>query len=299
MKNDPLVSVIIPAFKAAPFIKECLDAVLKQSYENYEIIVVDDGSPDNQKDIIQPYLDNNKNIKYYYQPNKGVSAARNSGFKISKGDLVAFLDADDVWMPNNLEVKVHAIQKDNIGMVHSNAYLIDEHSNLIEGELSGSEGQLLNKLLAWKDTVVPGPSSILIKRKVVENIGLWDEELSTSADQDFFIRVASKYPVGKVFLNTWKYRIHPHNMHKNIELMEKDVLYIFSKAKKNKLFSNKNFERACFANMYMILASSWAGDGKNLKRGAYFLIKSLLVHPQSILVVIKKVIGKLIINHGS
>lgn len=290
--EGPLVSVIIPAYKAAPYIKECVESVLKQSYRSFEIIVVDDGSPDNQKDILEPYLVENENIHYYYQQNKGVAAARNKGFDYSKGTLISFLDADDVWMSDNLALKVSKILNSEYGLVHSGAFFINEYSSLLEGHLSGEEGNLLNAMLAWEKTQIPGPSSVLLKREVIEEVGFWDESLSTSADQDFFIRVANKYKIGKVEKFSWKYRIHGQNMHKNIEVMERDVLRTFQKAKLNNLFYSKPFEKKCFANMYSILGASWAGDGGDFFRGGLFFLRAIERDPLVMAKLVRKIISR-------
>lgn len=291
--ESPLVSVIIPAYNAAPYLEECLDSVLGQTYQNLEIIIIDDGSPDHQKEVIMPFVKKFEIVHYHYQDNRGVAAARNKGLVFAKGEYIAFLDADDVWLEDNLSLKVRKLKENDFGLVHSGAYFIDENSDLIEGELAGEEGNLLNEMLAWKGTQIPGPSSILVKREVLEKVGFWDEKLSTSADQDFFIRVASNYKIGKVPCISWKYRIHGQNMHKNIKVMEKDVLYTFQKARKYNLFYSKSFERKCFANMYLILAASWAGDGENLGRGMVFCWKSICTKPVSIIKITQMLASKI------
>ena len=107
---NPLISVIIPSYKAENYITETVNAVLAQSYSPIEIIVIDDGSPCNQAKVIQELDRLHENVKYIYQENAGVSAARNHGLKISKGDYIAFLDADDVWLPENLMLKFQKLQ---------------------------------------------------------------------------------------------------------------------------------------------------------------------------------------------
>lgn len=291
--ETPLVSVIIPAYNAALYLEECLNSVLSQTYQNLEIIIVDDGSTDRQKEVIYTYLTKFENVHYHYQQNRGVAAARNKGLEFAKGEYIAFLDADDVWLENNLSLKVQRFGEGDFGLVHSGAYLIDANSDLIEGQLVGKEGNLLNDMLAWKSTLVPGPSSILVKCDVIEKVGFWDENLSTSADQDFFIRIASQFKIGRVPELSWKYRIHSQNMHKNIKVMETDVLYTFHKARRNNLFYSKSFERKCFANVYLILAASWAGDGRNLLRGMIFCWKSVFTQPLVIIKVTKIISTKL------
>lgn len=288
----PLVSVIIPAYNSADFIADTIESVLTQSFTDFELIVVDDGGTDGQKRVIENFLLQDQRIKYLFQENKGVSAARNTGFKHSSGKYIAFLDADDVWLPDNLAVKLEKLQDNDFGLVHSDAIFINEKSGIIPGGLSGREGHLLNDLLSWNGTQVPGPSSILMKREVLDATGLFDESLSTSADQDFFIRVAARYRIGRVAEVTWKYRIHNANMHKNITAMEHDVLIVFNKAKSNGLFHNKRFERKCFAITYLVLAASWAGDGRNKIRAFLFLLRAFYKDPLLIRSMWSKVLKK-------
>ncbi|MBL0742450.1 glycosyltransferase family 2 protein [Chryseolinea lacunae] len=275
----PLISVIIPAYNSAPFIRETIAGVLQQTERDLEVIVIDDGSTDNQREYIEALAAGDARVRYYYQPNAGVCAARNNGFRKSSGKFVAFLDADDVWLPNNLALKLEKFKSGDYGLVHSAAIIIDEHSQPQGKEMSGKEGNLVAGLLALQETQVPGPSSILVKRDVVEQVGVFDEILTTSADYEFFLRVAHQFTIGKVDAVTWKYRIHANNMHKNIARMEHDMLYVFGRAAHQKFFGSKAFEDECFARLYLMLAASWAGDGKSLMKGLRWGWKSFVKKP--------------------
>jgi glycosyltransferase involved in cell wall biosynthesis len=288
--SNPLVSVIIPAHNSMRYIGETIESVLAQSYSNLEVIVVDDGSTDQQGEIILSLASKDSRIRYFSKCNQGVSNARNTGFNLSKGDYVAFLDADDVWLPDNLSEKIEKIQSGNFGLVHSDASIIDEDSKLLDRVMKGGEGRLLSAMLEMTSTQVPGPSSIVLKRSTIKNVGLFDTRLSTSADQDFFLRFANFYPIGRVSKPTWKYRIHSNNMHKNIALMEHDVLAVYKKASINKQFSSWWYERKCYSSMYLILAASWIGDGKNWWRGFYFTILAFLQHPDAWLNFTKRIL---------
>lgn len=278
--KDILVSVIIPAYKAGQYIEETIQSVLNQTHKNLELIIVDDGSPDNQADIIAPIAAPDNRIQYIKQVNGGVSSARNHGYQLSKGVFLAFLDADDVWLPTNIEEKLAKFALDDeLGLVHSDAKIIDSNSKETGGFLSGKEGWLLDDLLSWEGACIPAPSSILVKRSVIEKVGDFCLKLSNAADQEFFFRVAKHYKIGRVAKPLWCYRVHSNNMHSNVALMEKDALVAYQCAKENKLFHSKTFERYCFARMYKIVGASWWGDGKNKTRGFYFLLKSFLTNP--------------------
>lgn len=289
IKGNNLVSVIIPAYKAAKYIEETVLSVLNQTHSKLELIIVDDGSPDNQSEVIEKLLTTDHRIQYIKQANGGVSSARNHGFKRSKGNYIAFLDADDVWLPNNLEAKLKKFAEDTeLGLVHSDLEIIDGDSQLTGTTKSGKAGYILDDLLAWNGTCIPTPSSILVKREVVEKVGGFDLELSNAADQEFFFRVANKYKIGRVEQITWRYRVHDHNMHSNITVMEKDALLAYRRAEEHHLFKSRKFRNLCFSNMYMIMGASWWGDGNNKLKGIQYLVKALFLRPASISKIIKR-----------
>lgn len=285
----PKVSVIIPAYNSERYIEEAIDSVLNQRFTDFELLVIDDGSTDGQREKIMKYCNVDTRVRYIRQANQGVSAARNHGFNLSSGDLIAFLDSDDIWLPDNLSLKVSKVQSSDFGLVHSDAGLMDEYSNVLNKRMEGNEGWLLTQMLEWKETQIPGPSSILVKRTTLNSVGLFDTQLSTSADHDFFLRVAAKARIGRVSQVTWRYRVHSKNMHKNIALMEKDVMFLYQKASINNLFADRWFRGICYTNMYLTLAASWLGDGKNKKHATYFIMLALLRHPFTIINIFNRV----------
>ncbi len=290
--NLPLVSVIIPAYNAERYIKSTIRSVLLQDYKNLEIIVIDDGSTDNTATVVKKLANEDKRINYIHQQNGGVSSARNHGYKLSKGKYIAFLDADDIWLPDNIGKKVEYLQSDpDTGLVHSDALLIDENDNSLEETKQGKSGYILDDLLLWKGTCIPAPSSILVRREVLEEAGTFDTELSTSADQELFFRVAAKYKIGRVPEVTWHYRIHSQNMHSNIALMERDSLLAYKKATENKLFKNKTFRRKCHSNMYLILSGCWYHDGKNKSKAIRYALKSAWIYPAALYKLLRKMIS--------
>ena len=124
----PKISIITPAYNCAKFLPQTIESVLKQTFGDFEMIIVDDGSTDNTKQVIEPYLKNHPlKIKYIYQQNGGVSVARNTAVKNALGEFIAFLDADDMFLPNRLEESLRVIEKDkSIGLVHARSMRINE-----------------------------------------------------------------------------------------------------------------------------------------------------------------------------
>lgn len=116
------ISVIMPTYNSAHFISKSIESVLSQTYPNWELIIVDDGSTDNTRDIVNKYIQLDKRIKYFFQQNKGVSSARNKGISISNGVFVAFLDSDDLWLPQKIAIQTNDIVHYNADLVCCDAY---------------------------------------------------------------------------------------------------------------------------------------------------------------------------------
>lgn len=286
---SPLVSIIIPCYNAERFIGETIQSVINQTYTNWELIVINDGATDSSESIIQPFL-NDFRIHYFKKKNEGVSVARNTGIEKAKGEYIAFLDADDIWYPNNLKIKIEfLVNNPNFSWVYSDLGAINENGERLPNPAHGKDGNILEDILLWTSEVIPGPcSNIILKRECIESGLRFDSFLSTAADQDFTLYLSKDFK-GK-YLNEvlWDYRIISTSMSRNIKVMEKDHVYVFSKANKNELFKSNTFKLQCFANLYLILAGSWWVDGKNKLRGIYFISKAILTYPPIFLKLIKK-----------
>ena len=289
----PTVSIIIPTYKAETYIEQTLTSVLNQDFTDWEAWVIDDGSPDQSGVIAQAMAAKDNRIKYFRQKNAGVSAARNQGFALSQAPYLAFLDADDVWLFDNLSSKLARFEaQPELGLVHSDAQVIDEKGQTTGEIKQGIEGCILDDLLLWEQTCIPAPSSILVKRQALEEVGGFNTSLSNAADFEFFYRIAHRYPIGRIARSTWQYRVHGQNMHQNMQVMEADELRSYALARKNGLFRSAWFRKRCYANMYLILAASWWGN-QNKKRSLYWLFRALLLYPPVFLKLMDKIVRKL------
>ncbi|SMF97671.1 Glycosyltransferase involved in cell wall bisynthesis [Methylomagnum ishizawai] len=193
MNNAPLVSVVIPTYNREKWISNALDSVLLQSYVGYEIIVVDDGSTDATRRIVAQY---GAQVRYLYQDNAGVSAARNKGILEARGEWVAFLDSDDEWLPEKLERQLNLIDRHpELTMVASNVEIDDGIHKLryfdIRGKSfnSGPEHIIHQPLSAFCE-INFFPSSLLVKRAALLQAGLFDENLRLYEDRDLGCRLA-------------------------------------------------------------------------------------------------------------
>lgn len=231
MKEQPLVSVIIPAYNAEKYIKEAIESVLNQTYKNIELIVVDDGSTDNTAEIVKKYL-NDPRVKYIYQENKGLAGARNTGIKKAKGDYIAFLDADDFYLPEKIEKEVKFLKEHpEFDIVYCNMeHFYDGKSKILfqhRGPFySGNVFEkLLNKFFGQADT-------LLIPKKILDKIGLFDEKMRYSEDWDLLLRISwAGFKFGFIKEPLLRIRIHKgsHSDMNNQWKMKKDALYLFDK----------------------------------------------------------------------
>ncbi|MCU0435823.1 MAG: glycosyltransferase [Bacteroidia bacterium] len=282
------VSVIIPAYNASAFLAETIESVLAQSFAEFEVIVIDDGSTDDTLRLAQSYCRDTR-VQCVSIKNSGVSAARNAGFARAKGSFVAFLDADDVWLPDNLLHKVNLLHTNTQAVLaHAPVENIEADSRRTGVINAGKSGRVLHELLSWKSTVVPGPSSILVRREAIEKVNGFDVQLSTAADQDIFFRLAElgEFVMHHEVLSL--YRLHPNNMHRHIARMESDHIQVYRKAASRNAFGSEKFKRQCFAQLYLILAGSWWKNGGNKPRALRFMLKAVLVWPPSFMVLLRK-----------
>ncbi len=256
--TDPLVSVIIPNYNYSQYLREAIDSVLAQTYEQIEIVVVDDGSTDGSPEVLDSYDDR---IVAIFQTNCGVSTARNNGVSRSRGEFIAFLDADDAWLPAKIESQMKMFQADaEIGLVHVGVVEIDGSGKSLFERTNGMDGWVSEALLRFERPVIlGGGSGLMVPRRVFEEVGGFDTQLSTSADWDMFYQICSRYSVGFVSEILLKYRIHSSNMHGNIAAMEHDMMIGFEKAFANGGTADR---RKCYGNLHKILAGSYFRSGK-------------------------------------
>lgn len=228
MTNAQLkISVIIPVYNQALFIAEAIESILNQTHKVDEIVVVDDGSTDDLKNALKPY--NKSIILVNHTMNKGVAAARNSGIEKAKHELILFQDADDIAMENRVEYCVHAFQDREV------FYVRGLLQNFIEPDQKGF------KLLADKESLIamhsPGTGSLAVRKKIFNQIGLFDITLMLAEDIDWEMRARDKgfYPtiINELLI---KRRLHANNIsHLTVEAAAALRLKIFRK----NLFSKK------------------------------------------------------------
>lgn len=271
----PLVSVIMPAYNAAPFVKAAIDSVLAQTYSNIELIVVDDGSTDGTGEIVQRY---GSKLSYIYQRNSRQAAARNTGLWHAGGEVLAFIDADDIWLPEKLEKQVALLEQDpSLGLIYCSVKQIDEDGRVL-GELRANlRGDALPGILLGQ--VVGGMSStVVIPRWVLEWIGHFDVTLPPCEDTDMLWRAASCCPIDYVGEPLVLYRLHDNNSHQNVRAMAAAWKLLYRKALDNSRVRELGwrFRRQCYGRLYYMLAGDhahnklWASACYYAAYGAWF-----------------------------
>jgi glycosyltransferase involved in cell wall biosynthesis len=274
----PKVSAVIPNYNYSHYLGEAINSALMQTYSNVEVIVVDDGSTDASRDVLLTYGDS---IKVIFQQNGGVSAARNNGVAASSGEFVAFLDADDAWLPEKIEKQVAMFHDvPTLGLVHVGVDEIDAGGTSRRQRRDGSVGDATHDLLMLgRRGILGGGSGIMVPRSLFDDVGGFDTRLSTSADWDFFYRVASGHKVGFVDEVLINYRFHNTNMRGNVAAMERDMMLAFQKAFADR---QRDDEDAAYGSLYKTLAGSYfrAGEPGPFLRTAF---KSVVHQPANLL----------------
>src|SRR6266581_946708 len=214
-EDRPLVSVVIPCYNQAHFLREAIESVLAQTYPHFEVVVVDDGSTDNTAAVVAGY----PGVRYFRQENQGLAAARNTGLRHSVGERLVFLDADDRLMPHAIEVGL-ACFKD-----HPECAFVYGHSRFMtfDGSLfhwqprPRVEGDYYLALLQGCPIFATG--SVMYRREIFELVGGFDPSLSPAADYDLYYRIARQFPIRCHDQTIAEYRKHDTNMTRSSELM--------------------------------------------------------------------------------
>jgi glycosyltransferase involved in cell wall biosynthesis len=189
--SPPLVSVIIPTYNRASFLLEAIDSVFMQTFENVELIVIDDGSTDETAEALKKYQDR---LIYQVQDNQGVSAARNYGLLLSQGKWIAFLDSDDLWLPKKLETQLHFFsqnpeavicQTDEIWIRNGRRVNPQKKHQKFSGDIFAPSLKLC----------LVSPSAVMIQRDLFDRVGCFDEALPACEDYDLWLRISSQFPI--------------------------------------------------------------------------------------------------------
>lgn len=225
----PRVSVIIPCYNYAHLVGRAIRSVLEQTYTDFEIIVVDDGSTDNIPEVVAGFAGR---VRYIRQPNQGPNGARNQGIRAASGEFIALLDPDDEWLPRKLERQMTIMDSQpTVGLVYANVYLVEGLSGSIIGTYPSRlfrKGHVLQYL--YLHQFVPSPTP-LIRRLVFDRVGYFDPNAIGSDDWDMWLRIAAQFEFAYVAEPLAKYAVHASwGSHTTYQTYERDMLTFLKKS---------------------------------------------------------------------
>ena len=224
----PTVNVIIHTYNNERFIAETVESVLNQTYKEYEIVVVDDGSVDGTRDALIPYM---QKIRYHYKENGGIASAKNAGISLSETEFVAFLDHDDLWVPDKLQLQMeHFNENPQIGLVYAKYTSFRDGKELRTKPEKGYSGWIFKELLS-KSFIQT--STVVVKRECLDAVGPYDETFSLGDEYDMFLRISKKFQCGFIDKGLTRYRVHDTNASNNDFLFDNENLGVYKKIYNN------------------------------------------------------------------
>lgn len=272
-----MVSVIVPVYNAAKYVSKALESVFCQTFKDYEVIVVNDGSIDDSERVISLYQEK---IRYFSQENKGPACARNLGIRNARGNYVAFLDADDEWMPEKLERQMDLFKRDkSVKLIYTGGIFINEDGEYIGTIKSyfGNSEQVLRQLFI--SNCVSPINSVIVEKSCFSAVGCFDENLKVAEDWDLMIRTCRKYNFACIALPLVAQRkvrgSQSDNAKRNIS---NELIFL------RKLFSDKensgfwDLRRKSFSYRYFCAAWAFLEAGKR-KEALKYIFLSLITHP--------------------
>ena len=275
----PKISVIIPAYNAMTYLPETIKSVLNQTFNNFEVIVVNDGSSDETEQWVSQISD--PRVKLITQVNQGAAVARNTGISHAKGEYIAFLDADDLWESTKLDKQVEILNNNQkVGVVYCWAALIDG-TGKPTGRIfkSYAQGNIWERLT--ERNIIMCGSTAMVRRQCFQTCGNFDSNIKVAEDWDMWLRIATSYSFALVTEPLVRYRQHSNNKSKNSIKKLEDFRIIIEKAFKSAPFELLHLRNKSYAIVNYLLA--WKciqGIDKDSKQAEYFLKQALKHYPQ-------------------
>lgn len=272
----PTISVIIPVYNGEKTIKETIESVLNQTFRDFELIIINDGSQDATLEIIQAI--NDERIQVFSYQNSGVSASRNRALTKAKGEFISFIDADDLWTPNKLELQLKALQDNpQAAVAYSWSDWIDESGHFLRsGGHITVNGKAYEKLLL-RDFIESG-SNPLIRKQALDEVGCFEQSVTPAEDWDMWLRLAAIYEFVTVEVPQILYRISPNSASFNIVKMEAGSLKVIERVFAQAPESLQDLKRETLASRYNYLTFKALEGNLDRKKGliaARFLIQAL------------------------
>ncbi|MEB3181432.1 MAG: glycosyltransferase family 2 protein [Nostocaceae cyanobacterium] len=257
MSISPEISVVVPAYNVRDYIADALLSLESQTFENFEVLVVDDGSTDDTAEVVKPFIQRDARFRLLHKPNGGLSSARNFGIRHAKGKYIALLDGDDTYAPAKLATHVAVLEKfTDVGVVYSASRIMRDDGRLTWMSLSGKpiKSDPLKALLC-KNFVGHG-SNAVFRREIVDQVGEFDEGLRSSEDVDFWLRVAAtrRWCFYREKRALSYYRVRPSGLSFNVAQMQRSNEQVLEAAYHRTPEVVKPMLPTAYAYMYRYLA---------------------------------------------
>lgn len=279
----PLISIVIPLYNAEKWINEAIKSVLAQTYENWELIVIDDGSTDSSvEQVLESYDQETRRLKIISTKNLGQAKARNRGIDESSGDLIAFLDSDDIWHPQKLQIQMETLAQTNYCVGAGCDYeIFSDFDRKSKGIVQARWSvPMVRKWIAFEGFGALLPSTILLRKDTVNKLKGFNENLELSTDLDFAYRLIHLGDVASVDRPLVFYRHRAGQMHRDYDLLRRDYSYLL---KQESFKYEPGFVKRVRANLEILVAIHQVID-KDWKQAANSLGQAWKIHPPSLLV---------------
>lgn len=280
--KPPLVSVIIPAYNAAKTLKATVESVFEQTFEDFEIIIVNDGSTDETLALAESIAGTDERVRIISQPNRGVASARNNGIRAAAGEYVALLDADDLWVQHKLERQIEVLTKsvgEEVFAVQSGALFVNDNLEVISVRpCEPSKDALLETLLF--QNMPNNMSTLVIKRSKFDEMGYFDTELEILEEWDMAIKAARFCNLKSIEEPLSLYRVYEGNRSRNLEIhIQPGFLVLKRLFEDPSLPKNiKRRKRLIYAHFYTML-SGGCFKINNIKGCVRWAAKAVMTHP--------------------
>ncbi|MEA5516414.1 glycosyltransferase [Nodularia sp. UHCC 0506] len=261
----PTISVVIPAYNCENTIQSTIESVLTQTFKDFELIIINDGSQDATLDIISQIHD--PRIRVFSYPNAGGNVSRNRGLHYAVGEFVSFLDADDIWTPEKLQLQLQALQNNTDAQVaYSWTDYINENGEIfVSGTHITANGDVYEKLLVHN--FLENGSNPLICREVLLELGGFDESLQAAQDWDMWLRLAARCSFVAVPSVQILYRVSANSVSTNLAKQEKYCLQVFRNAYCARDLKDKNIQNLSMTNLYKYLTCKALNQPYNRQKG--------------------------------
>jgi len=276
--SSPTVSVVIPVYNGARYLAQAIQSVLDQTYKNFELIIVDDGSTDHTREVVCSFIEKEQlPIRYIFQNNGGEALARNTGIAAAKGDYLAFIDADDMWMPNKLEQEVSLLEESKgIGLVFT-SYRACIGEKVTDEVVSVDRQKLDGNLLSFEELLKRSfiaPSAIVVRKEIMQQVGPFDSSFKMCTDYDMWLRISQITNIAYIDEPLMIYRIHPWQIStKDKKLNVEGEIRIYEtwlKHLRNKNQKAVEILRECLHIRYYVLGRFYLHTGNGLKARCCF-----------------------------